>query len=159
MGDNCQFCLQGVIEGDELIRPCPCRNAHRQCLEQWRESNKKVFSRCEICHYQYRVSRGWIGKLFVSDGASLIAEVILTMTTGMFAAAVSSACYNWLTNREYFPNTHDAALRFSFHSCFWDWVQVYIPRLSPALYFQCYVKKLYVEPIKLVKANNENVNQ
>lgn len=89
------------------------------------------------------------GGLENCDFASLIAEGFFRSIVPLFAGAISSFCYNWLTDKDYyFPRTPETAFPFFCHSFIWFWLPVYFPCLDSALRFQCYVKKLYVENVK-----------
>eukprot|EP00762_Andalucia_godoyi_P001277 ANDGO_04883.mRNA.1 hypothetical protein H310_13894 len=60
---TCVFCLDSDPECD-LIRPCKCRWAHRQCLDTWRTSqtyapfvSRNRFSHCEVCGFEYKTEK------------------------------------------------------------------------------------------------------
>jgi len=53
---QCRICLEDASL-NELISPCLCagtsKYVHRTCLERWRASTPRAFSRCNECNFQY----------------------------------------------------------------------------------------------------------
>lgn len=66
---RCRICLAEGSKKDKLISPCLCTGAsqciHLKCLQIWqKKSPKKVFYRCETCHYRYWLARPKIANFF-----------------------------------------------------------------------------------------------
>lgn len=55
---QCRICLEDVSL-NALISPCLCngtsRYVHRACLERWRRSSTRAFSKCSECNYVYKL--------------------------------------------------------------------------------------------------------
>jgi len=53
---QCRICLEDASL-NELISPCRCagtsKYVHHTCLERWRASTPRAFSRCYECNFQY----------------------------------------------------------------------------------------------------------
>lgn len=118
---RCQICFDGDEVGNTLIRPCLCRYIHRNCLDTWRSTNiNNSFMRCEVCNYQYRTSRVWIGRLLAHKATAWISAILLTSVGGLLTGYGSSALYNslwyWFHHQVY-HSPH--RLQVVFHSLFW----------------------------------------
>ena len=59
-GVMCRICLDEDLESN-MIYPCKCKGTakyvHKHCLNEWRTTSSNIlnFSRCEMCHYEYKL--------------------------------------------------------------------------------------------------------
>jgi len=129
----CKFCLES--NGD-LISPCRCNGGmkyvHRDCLNRWRIENRgRAFYRCEICHYEYKLSRVWWSKILSNDYFIALMSSVGLLTVGFGMGYGSSFLYNKLYySMRYMPFHWPHRMQIAFHSMCW----VGVPGLVSLLY-------------------------
>lgn len=121
---TCRICLE-TENPEEMISPCQCRGTqkyvHRYCLNQWREQHvNESYYRCTECHYRYKISRVWWGKIIAHKSTSIILSC-LCLTTGACALGYSSSAgYNkifyWFHHQ---PYMRPHRMQTLFHSVAW----------------------------------------
>lgn len=121
---QCRICLEST-NPEDLIHPCLCRGfsryVHRHCLDQWRvQNNHQHFFACDICHYEYRISRVWWARFISHKATSIIGTLVSLPTIGMIAGYGSASLYNLI----YYWFMHDIyhtphRLQTLFHCLMW----------------------------------------
>lgn len=120
---ECRICQSD--DPRELIHPCQCRGSmryvHRNCLNQWRAMNaNRAYFNCDVCGYQYRMSRLWWGKVLMHPATRGALAVGFLASFGYLSGQVSSAgtnaVYYWFHHQDY-HSPH--RLQVLFHGLFW----------------------------------------
>jgi len=120
----CRICIESE-RPEEMISPCHCRGTqryvHRDCLDQWREQHiNRSYYRCSVCHYEYKISRVWWGKLIAHKATSIILSMVGLTTGAMVLGYGSSASYNkifyWFHHMRYMSPHR---LQILFHCVAW----------------------------------------
>lgn len=130
---QCRICLEGEKEDkndgaenkDVLIHPCKCRGfsryVHRKCLDDWRVQHHGInFYKCEVCLYEYKISRVWWARVLSNKCVPVIGTFILLPTFGILAGLGSSCLYNAI----YYSLMHDVyhtphRMQIMFHTLLW----------------------------------------
>lgn len=120
---QCRICLEE--EPNDFISPCQCRGTqrfvHRECLDEWRRQNiNESFYRCNTCHFRYRLSRVWWGKLLSHPATPIIGSALgigcICYGTGYFSASLYNSVHYWLKSLPYhYPNRYQTI----FHGLAW----------------------------------------
>lgn len=121
---QCRICLE-TTDPSDLIHPCQCRGfskyVHRSCLDQWRvQNNHQHYYACDVCHYEYRLSRVWWARIVSHKATSIIGTLVALPTIGLIAGYGSASLYNW----GYYYLMHDVyhvphRLQTIFHCLMW----------------------------------------
>ncbi len=90
----CRICTlsEEEVPDQKLIRPCSCKGTqefvHIKCLNRWRATSAAASTKCPVCKFQYRVTRGPVANFVLSDAGA----VVITL----FAVMVASLLCGWL---------------------------------------------------------------
>jgi len=82
---DCRICADNeeTDETGRLFRPCLCRGnlVHEACLERWRATSLAHACKCEVCHYEYRVSRQRFAKMMLHPCFITLCTVLVVVLT------------------------------------------------------------------------------
>ena len=106
---TCRICLEDD-QPENMIYPCKCKGTakyvHKHCLNEWRTTadNRENFHRCEMCHYEYKISSSPLiesnfSKFFRSISSSFIGFYILY---SLLIFGLGKFYYNVDTEKEIF---------------------------------------------------------
>jgi len=105
----CRICLDSE-NGNTMISPCQCRGTqkyvHRMCLDDWRLSNPdRAFYQCDICRYEYRLSRVWWSNVVAHKATSIVCSgaslLLFTWYGGYMSASIYNTIYYWFHHDAY----------------------------------------------------------
>lgn len=102
----CRICTMTEEEMPEhaLIRPCNCKGTqefvHIDCLNRWRATSNAASEVCPVCKYKYRIQKGWLATLLLSEIGALIITALLVLTLCLASGALLVA----LLPKEWLPS-------------------------------------------------------
>lgn len=93
--NSCRICMEeDNTSSNPLISPCKCKGSmkyiHRNCLNNWRNTNNIAFYECDICKYKYQFIRSTIASILRNEYIILLITmftfIVISFILGLFIA-------------------------------------------------------------------------